>query len=150
MPMPPRKLERYLHEHIPLSKAMQVSVVEIGDEAAVLMAPLAPNINHRETVFGGSASALAVLAGWALLHARLLETGIICRLVIQRSTMDYLRPIVGDFTARATLAHAGDWQRFRRVLERRGKGRIAVDAVVEHDGEAAAAFAGEFVALVSD
>lgn len=149
MPTPPRELERYLHEHIPLSKAMQVSVVEIGNDAAVLAAPLAPNINHRETVFGGSASALAVLAAWALLHVRLVEAGIVCRLVIQRSTIDYRLPIAGDFTARAFLSDAGDWDRFRRLLERRGRGRIAVAAVVEHDGDAAARFTGEFVALVS-
>lgn len=145
--MSPAELERYLHRHIPLSQAMQVSVVEIGTDAAVLAAPLAPNINHRETVFGGSASAVAVLAAWALLHARLLEAGIVCRLVIQRSTMDYRLPMAGDFTARATLSAGSDWDRFRRTLERRGKGRIAVDAVLEHDSEAAGYFAGEFVAL---
>jgi thioesterase domain-containing protein len=56
------ELERYLHQHIPLSEAMQVSVVEVHPEHVVLSAPLAPNINHRETVFGGSASAVAILA----------------------------------------------------------------------------------------
>ena len=69
--MLPDQLERYLHEHIPLSKAMGVSVLSVGEEAVTLRAPLAPNINHRETVFGGSASALAILAAWSLLHTRL-------------------------------------------------------------------------------
>jgi len=44
----PLELERYLHEHIPLSRAMQVSVVSVQPESVVLSAPLAPNINHRE------------------------------------------------------------------------------------------------------
>ncbi|HZD52623.1 MAG TPA: YiiD C-terminal domain-containing protein [Woeseiaceae bacterium] len=146
--MSPAELERYLHDHIPLSKAMQVSVREIGSEAAVLAAPLAPNINHRETVFGGSASALAILACWALLHVRLLEAGLSCRLVIQRSTMNYRRSIAGDFTARAVLAEGADWGRFRRLLERRGRARIAATAVVSGE-DAAAYFEGEFVALFS-
>jgi thioesterase domain-containing protein len=62
-------LEEYLHGHIPLSRAMQVSVRELTDELVVLGAPLAPNMNHRSTVFGGSASALAILAAWSLLYA---------------------------------------------------------------------------------
>ena len=69
-------LERYLHEHIPLSKAMQVSVVSVDTDGVTLRAPLAPNINHQDTVFGGSASAVAILAGWSLLHTRLAAAGL--------------------------------------------------------------------------
>jgi len=56
----PSELQTYLHQHIPLSQAMQFTVVEASLQQVVLTAPLAPNINHRETVFGGSASAVAV------------------------------------------------------------------------------------------
>ncbi len=98
--MAPTELEKYLHEQIPMSKAMQVSVVEVKPEAVVLSAPLAPHINHQETVFGGSASAVAILAAWSLLHTRLKSSGISSRLVIQRNIMNYERPISGTFTAR--------------------------------------------------
>lgn len=145
--MLPGELERYLHEHIPLSKAMEVSVTALSDEAVTLRAPLEPNINHRETVFGGSASALAILAGWSLLHVRLRGAGISSRLVIQRNTMEYERPIAGEFTARATIDRAEDWPPFLRTLARRGKARIAVSSVVEHAGRVVGRFAGEFVAL---
>lgn len=70
-----QELQQYLHEHIPLSRAMQVSVVRAAQEGVVLSAPLAPNINHQETVFGGSASALAILAAWSLVHVRLQASG---------------------------------------------------------------------------
>jgi thioesterase domain-containing protein len=83
-----------------------------------------------------------------LLHVRLLEAGLSCRLVIQRSTMNYRRSIAGDFTARAVLAEGADWGRFRRLLERRGRARIAATAVVSGE-DAAAYFEGEFVALFS-
>ena len=86
------ELEAYLHGHIPLSAAMQVSVDAVAADGVTLRAPLAPNINHRETVFGGSASAVAILAAWSLLHTRLLADGIAARLVIQSNTMDYDAP----------------------------------------------------------
>jgi thioesterase domain-containing protein len=143
----PAELERYLHEHIPLSRAMQLSVRRATDDEVVLTAPLAPNINHRETVFGGSASAVAILAAWSLLHLRLGEARSTSRLVIQRNTMDYRLPIRGDFVARSSLSDPAKWERFRRTLERKGRARIAVSSVLEYAGEAAAYFEGEFVAV---
>lgn len=38
------ELQNYLHTHIPLSKAMDVSVAALSQSTAVLRAPLAPNI----------------------------------------------------------------------------------------------------------
>lgn len=68
--MDTKSLEKYLHEHIPLSKAMQVSVIEAGQNKVILSAPLAPNINHVGTAFGGSESTVAILAAWSLPHVR--------------------------------------------------------------------------------
>ena len=56
------QLEEYLRERIPLSRAMAVEVRAADATGVELYAPLAPNINHRDTVFGGSASAVAILA----------------------------------------------------------------------------------------
>jgi thioesterase domain-containing protein len=83
-----KELETYLHEHIPLSKAMQVSVIEADPGFVKLAAPLAPNINHRETVFGGSASAVAILAAWTILFIRLQNEGLYSRVVIQRNQVN--------------------------------------------------------------
>ena len=145
--MSPTELEKYLHAHIPLSMAMQVSVVSVNEEAVVLAAPLAPNINHRETVFGGSASAVAILSAWSLLHTRLVGEGIASRLVIQRNSMSYELPIDGRFTARAFLDRPADWPAFTRMLARKGKARIAASAVLEYGGQVAGRFSGEFVAI---
>lgn len=145
--MLPNELEHYLHRHIPLSKAMQVSVIVVKEDEVVLGAPLAPNINHRETVFGGSASALAILAAWSLLHTRLRGAGMASRLVIQRNTIEYDLPIDGTFTVRSFLETPSDWGRFMRTFKRRGKSRITVLSVLEYSGHAAGRFNGEFVAL---
>jgi thioesterase domain-containing protein len=141
------ELERYIHEHIPLSKAMGVSVVSVDETAVTLQAPLGPNINHRGSAFGGSASALAILASWALLHVRLQGEGVVDRLVIQRSTIEYQQPILGPFMARSSLVHPDRWPQFTAMLARRRKARVAVSAVLEHAGQLAGTFSGEFVAF---
>lgn len=140
-------LQHYLYEHIPLSQAMQVEVVCVQDNAVILSAPLAPNINHRATVFGGSASAVAILAAWSLLHTRLQRAGIASRLVIQSNTMHYDLPITGRFTAHASLADESGWQRFLQMLQRKGKARIAVESVLDCNGSQVGRLRGEFVAF---
>ena len=145
--MSPHELEQYIHDHIPLSRAMQVTVVQATDDAVVLAAPLAPNINHRETVFGGSAAAVATLAAWALLTTRLQNAGLAARMVIQRNTMEYEHPIPGAFTARAELEQAAAWPRFVQMLARKGRARIGAVSILEYDGRRVGRFAGEFVAM---
>lgn len=145
--MNPLELQAYLHQHIPLSHAMGVSVVEASPHQVILSAPLAPNINHRDTVFGSSASAVAILAAWSMLHLRLSAEGLGSRLVIQRNTMGYLAPMAGTFTAVAQAPAAQVWQPFARMLQRKGIGRIVQASVLHYQGEAAGQLEGEFVAF---
>jgi thioesterase domain-containing protein len=140
-------LQAYLHQHIPLSRAMEVSVLESSLARVVLSAPLAPNINHRETVFGGSASAVAILAAWSMLHLRLSAHGLGSRLVIQRNTMAYGLPIDGTFTAVAEAPSQAAWRAFVRVYERKGLGRIEQASVLMYHGQPAGKLTGEFVAF---
>ncbi len=141
------EIEAYLHRHIPLSREMQVSVRMIDEEGVRLAAPLAPNINHRSTVFGGSASAVAILAAWTFVHARLRERGLTSRIVIQRNAMEYLRPIDGEFEAFCPAPPTRSWQRLLDGVERRGRGRITLEVELFTDGEIVGAFSGSYVVI---
>ena len=140
-------LETYLRERIPLSRAMEVRVVEIGATHLRIAAPLAPNINHRDTVFGGSAAAVAMLAAWGLLYVRLDHEQRPARLVIQRCSMEYLQPIDAEFAAVSTLAAGEDWSRFLAGIERKGRARIAVRVDLDSRDRRVGEFTGEFVAV---
>lgn len=142
-----RAIEQYLHTHIPLSKAMAVSVCSISEHDVILTAPLTPNINHRSTAFGGSISAVAILSAWTFVHVKLQVLAIPCRIVIQSNSLEYLKPIEGDFQARCIAPPQRNWDRFIAMLSRRGRGRIVLDAEVYFDGELAGKFQGEYVAL---
>ena len=139
-------LQRYLHDRIPLSKAMDVQVVEATEDCVTLCAPLEPNINHRDTVFGGSASAVAILSAWTLMYLRLKSEGFNVRIVIQKNTMTYERPIAGRFTASATVSDPAAWKRFVDTLRRKSRGRFTVRSVLHRDAERAGEFVGDFVA----
>ncbi len=141
-------METYLHSNIPLSAAMGVRVKVATPEEVLLSAPLGPNINHHQSVFGGSGAALAVLSAWTLLHLRLEQDRLDAQLVIQRSSMEYKRPIPGDFHALCKFADETVWHRFRTTLDRRGRARMTLNAHLLHAAREMGSFVGDFVALV--
>lgn len=124
------EITAYLHAHIPITRSLGASAVGYDGATLRLSAPLAPNLNHAGTAFGGSLSALAVLAGWGLVHLNLRERGVPSRLVVQRSTLEFLAPVDGDFTATAALPSPEAWERFLATLDRHGRARVTVPAAI--------------------
>ena len=143
----PAEVEAYLHQHIPIAAAMGVGVKSCDSSGVVLTAPLAANVNHRATVFGGSASAVAILAAWTWLHFALRDAGLECRVVIQRNETDYQLPIDGDFTAHCVGLDQVAVEKLIRALRRYGKGRVKLAADLRLDDRRVAKFAGEYVAV---
>ena len=141
------ELEAYLHDRIPLTRAMAVEVRAAGADGVELYAPLAPNINHRDTVFGGSASAVAIVAAWSALHVRMRAAGLDVRLVIRRNTMSYERPITTGFTATAAPPTGDTWQKLVATVERGRPARVNVGAQHHCDGQLVGELDGEFAVL---
>jgi thioesterase domain-containing protein len=146
----PAEVESYLHGHIPISSAMGVRVLAVGRSGVTLAAPLAPNINHRATVFGGSVSAVAILAAWAWLHFALRDAGLKTRLVIQRNSVEYLAPVAGDFEARCAGLPDRAFEKFEQQLRRLGKARVTLAAELIFERKVAAKFEGDYVAIRPD
>jgi len=144
---PAAQLERRLYAEIPLTRHIGVRVGAYDRATLTLKAPLAANSNHKGTAFGGSLFSLAVLAGWGLLVLKLAARGLEAEIVIQDSEVDYVAPVHGDFSARATLPDGDEFDRFVRTLERRGRARVQVSVVVSHDGREAVRFKGNFAAV---
>lgn len=127
---------------------MAVEVEVATPQVVRLVAPLAPNTNHHGTVFGGSASAVAVLSAWGLLHVAMADANIQADLVVQKSSMSYELPITGEFTAEATPPAPEKWQRFLATLLRYKRARISIQSVLNCDGKKVGEFEGDFVASI--
>jgi len=141
-----RELERTLHAEIPLTRAMGVSVAQFDATGLTLRAPLAPNINHKSTAFGGSLATLATLAGWGLLQLVLREQQPVT-VVIQECSVQYLRPVAEDLQAICAMPQAEVLEKFLRNLARKGMARIELETLIPAGGETAVLFRGRFVAL---
>ena len=142
-------VEAYLHKHIPITQAMGVSVDGATSDKVVLSAPIANNINHKETVFGGSLQAVATLACWSLLFVRLKNIGVKAQIVIAGNEVAYHKPVDADFNVECLAPEALAWERFTKMLKSKGKARIKLSASLHHRGRLAMSFQGTFVALVN-
>jgi len=146
--MTQQALQEYFHNHIPLSKAMAVEVEAATPQVVRLVAPLVPNANHHGTVFGGSASAVAVLSSWGLLHVALVDANIKADLVVQKSSMNYELPITGKFTSESVAPVPEKWQRFLATLLKFKRARISMRSILNCDGKKVGEFEGDFVAII--
>ena len=139
------ELEAYLHQHIPLTAAMALHVVQCDETRVILAAPLPPNSNHRGTAFGGSLASLATLAAWAVVHTGLLRAGVNARVVVQSSQIEYLLPATGEFVATCPVPSESEWARFVATVTRKGRGRLVLNVEVSSEGIVAAQLTGSFV-----
>ena len=137
-------LEHTLHSEIPLSQAMGIRVTNYDGASLCLTAPLAPNINHKSTAFGGSLYSVAVLCGWGLLHIKLAEMGCRKHIVIQDGHIRYLLPVNTDMQAECRLDGSA-FERFTQTLKKHGRARLALNASILQNGRTAVTFIGSYV-----
>jgi len=141
---PAAALERTLHVEIPLSQAMGIRVAAYDGTSLKLTAPLAPNINHKSTAFGGSLYSLAVLCGWGIVHLKLAEAALHKHIVIQESNIRYLLPVDQLMQAECSLDET-TLKHFLRTLAKHDRARLALNVVIKHKDQPAVEFSGRYV-----
>ena len=144
MNVPLSETEQFLHEKIPLTRAMQVRVEGYDSGRLTLSAPLAPNHNHLGTAFGGSLAALVMLAGYALLWLELGDRE--AHVVISESTLKFRRPVRGPLRAICERPDETAMRAFKAEFATAGKARLRLRVVIEGESETAVAFEGTYVA----
>jgi len=143
------EFQKYLHEHIPITEAMGVSVKKLDDKGIVLQAPIDKNINHRDSAFGGSICSLLVMSSWSQLYHLLKKHGIQGTIVAQKCEVSFIRPILVDFETTNTDISIKEEQKFIDMLKKFKKSRIKMRSSIQKDGEKLATFEGIFVVIGS-
>ena len=142
------ELEQVLHHDIPLTREMGIRVIDWQNHRLRLHLPLAPNVNRKSTLFGGSLYCGAVLAGWGWLHLRLREAGIDDgHIVIQDGQISYPLPVREDAIAVCDAPDVAQWDRFITTYQRRGRARLELPTRIhaQDSDESAVKFTGQFV-----
>lgn len=148
----PEGLTAFLHEQIPLTRAMELRAVEASAQRLILEAPLAPNKNHLGTAFGGALHTVPLLACYGALWMVLRGAGLDGHVVVKRSNSLYRSPVTGPIRAECGLPGPEAITTFLAALRRNQKARMELRATVapstDPAGEAAVEFDGSFVAVL--
>lgn len=142
-----RYLQDILHHDIPLTRHMELGVASWENHELRLSMPLAPNINHTGTMFGGSLYSITVLTGWGWLTLRLREAGINDgHIVIRGGQIEYPRPVSTAAESVCSAPSEEDWQKFVASYARRGKARLNLHIrIPDAEGKDCVRFSGEYV-----
>jgi len=138
--------EKFLHEQIPITRAMGLRVVAKDGDGFTVEAPVALNSNHLRTAFGGSINAVATLAAYGFLWMELNDAA--AHVVVAESSIRFLRPVRETIRATCLRPNEETIARFRTDFAEKRKARITLRVNVTEAGEVAAAFEGGFVARV--
>ena len=141
-------LQNRITEEFILAKHMSIIVESADDAGVVLRAPLAPNANYKGTAFGGSLYSVAVLTGWAWVTRYLASRGLAADAVIQESSVRFLAPVHGELRASVAAPPDAQIDRFRKMLQRAGRGRIRLRVEINYGEALAMLFEGVFAAAI--
>ena len=127
------ELEQCMHQLIPLSVAMKLSVSHYDGNKLQLLAPLEPNVNHQMTAFGGSLLSGCALVGWGLLQLQLGHMDRLGNVVVGEATSTFYSPVADCLRVESELPNHFDT--FKQELLTKGVKSIQLDAHV-FDGHA--------------
>jgi thioesterase domain-containing protein len=138
-----RQAEKFFYRQIPITRAMGVRVVAHDEKGFVVEAPVALNLNHLGTAFGGSINAIATLAAYGFLWLELNEPTV--HIVVAESSIRFLRPVRETIRAICPRPDPAEWAGFRTRFAEKGKARLMLRVSVVEGDHPAAEFEGTFV-----
>lgn len=140
------ELEQFLHQQIPISKAFGVKVIKADQQQVELLCPLEPNHNHLGTAFGGSLSAVAILAGYTWIFQELNRLGHQVHILLKHSEIEYHKPVKEDLRAVCDGSSGEAFENFLKAFEKKGLARIELKTEIKTSEGVACTLQGEFVA----
>lgn len=144
-----QSLVELLRLEIPISKAMGIEKLRINENNLELELPLAPNRNHKNTLFGGSLYSSCALACYALFLNGLQQNQIFTKnIVISDGQIKYLRPVQSDAIIRSNWTSVAERELFFQNLSRKQKSRATILAQAWSQDILCAEFSGRFVASI--
>ena len=127
------KLKQFFISHLPITQFMELEVEFYDGDTLILTAPLEPNINDKQTAFGGSLYNTAVMACWGMIFLKTQEKNIDCNQVVTEGSMQYKAPVTGRIRAICHTPSEEELVSFFDHFERKGRARIGLEAAIYND-----------------
>jgi thioesterase domain-containing protein len=128
-----KKLKHFFIDHLPITQYMGLEVESYNGDTLILTAPLEPNVNDKQTAFGGSLYNMAVMACWGMIYLKTQEQHILCNQVVTEGSIKYIAPVEGRIRAICHAPSEEELTGFFEHFERKGKARISLESAIYND-----------------
>jgi thioesterase domain-containing protein len=136
-------LQQAYYTLIPISEHMGLRAEAYDGQCLRVSAPLANNVNHQQSAFGGSLFSVVALAGWGILQLKITEMDVDCNTVIAGGEVSYQLPVFSELVCECRLPL--DYPTFATRLIETGKASILLDTAILVDNKPAMTFSGKYV-----
>ncbi len=119
-----QEFRHYLYKKIPLTQAMGLQLLEWDEQKLSCQAPLRANINDKGSVFGGSSSALMIIAAWSLIKLVCDKQTITADIVIHKNETHWQKALCSDLFIQASFNKVYDFQSIKQKIKQKKHQRI--------------------------
>lgn len=143
-----KKLQDFLYQEIPLTKDMKLELVKFDGFTLQVKAPLINNINDKGSVFGGSSSALMIIAAWSLIRLNCQDNEIQADIVIHKNETIWQKAMYSDLTINTRFQNGPDFQQIKVLLDSNKHKRVTcLIELVDDDGNIYSTMAAKYVII---
>ena len=141
-----KELETKLHTQIPLTKLMELKIINYDEEQLITTAPLSVNINDKGTAFGGSLATITIISSWSLCWLVSQELGFQSNnIVIIKNEHSYRKPVTKDIICVTKKPSLQEIETLKNKLLTKKSASIKIESQIIENGEICVDFIGYYV-----
>ena len=138
-----KELENKLHTQIPLTKLMELKIINYDEEQLITTAPLSVNINDKGTAFGGSLATITIISSWSLCWLVSQELGFQSNnIVIIKNEHSYRKPVTKDIICVTKKPSLQEIEILKNKLLTKKSASIKIESQIIENGEICVDFIG--------
>jgi len=141
-----KELEKKIYNEIPMTRLMELKLVNIDDKYFKTSAPLDINVNDKGSAFGGSLSSIAIISSWCLSKLISDELGFenVDILVIKNHS-SFKKQVTNDIVCLCTIPTQKDINILKEKLKTKESASLKIHAKIVQDDETRMDYEGIYV-----
>ena len=140
------ELQKKLHNEIPLTKLMNITIKEYNEKELITTAPLNININDKGTAFGGSLSTMTIISSWSLCWLISKELGFNSKnIVVIKNENSYKKPVTKDIVCYTQKPSQQEIATLKEKLQTKKSASIKINSIIIENNETCVEFQGYYV-----
>lgn len=144
--MTAQELQEKLHTQIPMTKMMDLQIIQLDQDKLITKVPLDININDKGTAFGGSLSTMTIISSWCIAFLISKKFNIEkSNIVIKSNETQFKRPVTKDIICTTYMPTRDELNELENKLNNKNSGSIKIYSQINENEKLCVDFEGIYV-----